>query len=107
MLGQFDDTATIVQGGAALEVTGPVTWDDDEFGAVIHARIKQNGVVGSGASDFVRSTDTTWSATVYAHEGTFHEEAEIDVPVRANAQVSLNDGRMEPYNWDDEVALVD
>jgi hypothetical protein len=105
MVGQFNETVRIVDGGAAIEVTGPVDWEDDEFGAVIHARVKQNGVVGSGASTFVRSSDATWSAKVFAHGGgTF--EAGVGVPTRANAQVSLIDGRMEPYNWDDTVELT-
>lgn len=104
MRGQFDDTARIVSDGTAVEVTGPVEWESDELGAVIRARVTQGDVVASGTSDFTPSSADTWSATLTAHGGTLHPGTD---PVRANATVSLRDGRKEPYPWRDEVELFD
>ena len=104
MHGKFDPTAQIVPGGAELQVSGPVTWDPDEFGAVIHARAWQDGgVVGSGASDFVFSSAKTWTATLSAHAGTFQPGR---ATVRAIATVSLDNGHTEPYSWPDTVNCV-
>ena len=103
MKGQFDDTATIVSPGATLQVTGPVEeWEDDEFGAVIYARVKLGDIVASGASGFIQKPADAWSATLTAHSGTFQGGAAEAI---AHAMVSTVDGHTEPYNWRDQVDL--
>jgi hypothetical protein len=105
MLGQFNDTAKITSGGTKLEVTGPVTWDDDELGAKIRARVTQGDVVASGESDYTPSSAETWSATLTTQGGTLQSGG--PEPARANATVSKDDGHTEPYPWRDQVELVD
>ena len=104
MRGQFDTTARIVSEGAALEVTGPVEWEDDERGATVRAWVTQGDVVASGTSDYTPASKDTWSATLAAHGGKLHPGF---TPARANATVSLKDGQTEPYPWRDQVDLVD
>jgi hypothetical protein len=109
MRGQFDDKAKIISSGAGLEVTGPVEWDSDEFGAVVHVRVtqeqqeKQEHVVATGASAYTRSSATTWSATLTTHSGTLQPGV---ADAKARATVSLNNGHTEPYGWPDTVDLV-
>jgi hypothetical protein len=105
MRGQFADTAQILPGRKQVQVSGPVTWDDDEFGAVIHARVTREGVTASGASIFIQATAGSWSATLTAHGGQTLVSGMSKA--RANATVSLKDGSIEPYNWPDDVNLLD
>lgn len=105
MTGRFDDTAKIVSGGTQLEVSGPVTWDEDELGATIRARVIQGDVVASGESDYTPSSADSWSATLTTHGGTFQSGG--PEPTRASATVAKDDGHSEPYSWRDQVELID
>ena len=86
MRGQFDTTARIVSEGAALEVTGPVEWEDDERGATVRAWVTQGDVVASGTSDYTPASKDTWSATLAAHG----ENSILGSPRRERTQRSLS-----------------
>ena len=109
MKGQFNDKAKIISNGAGLEVTGPLDWEPDETGAVIHVRVvqeRQGGegqVVATGDSAFTPSGAGTWSASLTAHSGTLRPGM---ADAKARASVSLDNGHTEPYSWPDTVDLV-
>lgn len=105
MRGQFADTAQISPDGKQVLVTGPVTeWEDDEFGAVIVARIGQPGANGSGATIFIQKGAAMWEATISIHGNKVFRPGVATA--KANATVSLSDGGVEPYNWPDVVELL-
>ena len=104
MKGKFDDKARIINGGTEVEVTGPASWEDDETGATITAWVTQGEVVANGSSAFTPSSADSWSAILTVHGGTLQPGL---APTRAHAKVSLNNGKTEPYPWNDEVELVD
>jgi hypothetical protein len=109
MRGQFNDTAKIVSNGEGLEVTGPLDWEPDESGAVIHVRVtqeQQNGegrVVATGDSAYTPSGAGSWSASLTTLQGTLRPGV---ADAKARASVSLNNGHTEPYAWPDTVDLV-
>ena len=104
MVGQFADTAQISPDGKEVLVSGPIEWEDDEFGAVVVARISKEGVTGSGASVFVQKPAAMWEATVTVHGNQTFTAGKA--AAKANATVSLADGGVEPYNWPDDVQLL-
>lgn len=104
MTGRFDFDGAIVAGGTAIQVSGPVRWEDDEAGAVIHATLTmQPGVRAIGDSVFTPRTSSTWFATLTVVEGTVHNGKADAV---GSATVTLTNGDTEEYEpWPDKVVL--
>jgi hypothetical protein len=103
MRGQFHETAEIRGNGKTLKVTGPVEFEDDERGAVIHVTVVQGSSKVQGDSSFTPSGALRWSATLTGSDGFAPGEANGD----ASATVHLKDGGTEPYPpWGQEIELV-
>jgi hypothetical protein len=84
-------------------VTGPVEWEDDEHGAVIHVTVTQGESQVKGDSGFTPSSTDTWSATLTGN----HSFRPATAEGGATATVQLKDGSTEPYPpWGQEITLI-
>lgn len=92
-VGKFNSTAKIVANGSAIKVSGPISFDSDELGAVVTATVVQNGVHCTGSSAF--TSGPTWSATLSC-DG---KVSPGDANAQAKALVYLVGGGTEQYTW--------
>jgi len=103
LTGRFHFDGAIVAGGTAIQVSGPVRWEDDEGGAVVHAQLTQHEAVARADSVYTPRGAGTWFATLIVVEGTFHNGA---TDAEASATVTLTNGENEEYPpWADRVIL--
>jgi len=85
-----------------IQVSGPVDWESDEAGAVIHATLTQHpGGRAEGDSVYTPATADTWFATLTV-EGAFHNGVADALGV---ATVTITGGQPEVYRWPDQVVL--
>jgi hypothetical protein len=99
--GQFHRDGAIVPGGK-IQVSGPVDWESDEAGAVVHAMLTQQEASASGDSAYTPATADTWFATLSVESGKFHN-GEADA--LGLATVTISGGQPEEYRWPDQVVL--
>lgn len=98
MHGQFNSPGKITAGGNAVNVSGPLSLDADETGAVMHVTITQDGCTSSG--DSALASGSRWEARVTGckvHAGPAY--------AYAVATVDLVGGGTETYPWDQSITL--
>jgi hypothetical protein len=95
MNGMINDPGQILgNAGTTLHVTGPIKFESDERGAVVHVTVTQGGSEVTGDSDFTPSNAQHWSATIC---GTAKFVRDDTARCEATATVRKTDGSFEEY----------
>jgi hypothetical protein len=109
MRGQFYRDGALSDDGKTIQVSGPVDWESDELGAVIHATLTQpqpDNATADGFSIFTPATSDSWFATLTVRDGKIFRRGAAGAV--GDATVSIKDNKPdEQYQWPDQVILHD